>query len=50
MKLINKLLIVAFLLGGSNACDNLDLDLQQDPNQITPEKASLNDLYNNVQL
>ena len=50
MKLINKLLIVAFLLGGSNACDNLDLDLQQDPNQITPEKASLNDLYNQVQL
>lgn len=39
-----------FLLGGSNACDNLDLDLQQDPNQITPEKASLNDLYNQVQL
>ena len=50
MKLINKLLIVAFLLGGSNACDNLDLDLQQDPNQITPEKASLNDLYNQIQL
>ena len=43
MKFINKILIVVFLLGSINGCDNLDFDLQQDPNQITPEQASLND-------
>ena len=50
MKFINKILIVAFLLGFTNACDDLDLDKLTDPNQISPEKASLNDLYNNIQL
>ena len=50
MKFIYKLLIVAFLVGVTNSCDNTDLDLQVNPNAITPEKASLNDLYNNIQL
>ena len=50
MKFITKILIITFLLGVTNACDNLDLDLQTNPNAITPEKASLNDLYNNIQL
>ena len=50
MKFITKILIITFLLGVTNACDNLDLDLQTDPNAITPEKASLNDLYNNIQI
>lgn len=50
MKIINKIFIVIFILGAVSACDNLDLDLQQDPNQISPEQASLNDLYNNIQL
>jgi len=50
MKFFNKLLIVVFVLGMTTACDNTDLDLLDNPNAITPENASLNDLYNNVQL
>lgn len=50
MKFISKTLVIAFVLGFASSCDNLDMDLQQDPNQITPEKASLNDLYNSIQL
>lgn len=50
MKFINKTLIIVFLLGFVSSCDNLDMDLQVDPNQITPDKASLNDLYNSIQL
>ena len=50
MKFINKILVIVFLLGFTNACDNLKLDLQENPNAITPEKASLNDLYNSIQL
>lgn len=49
MKFFNKMLIVALVLGFS-ACDNLELDLQDNPNAVTPENASVNDLYNNVQL
>lgn len=50
MKFFNKLLIVVFVLGMTTACDNTELDLLDSPNAITPENASLNDLYNNVQL
>lgn len=49
MKFINKLLIIA-LLWSFSACDSTDLELQQDPNAVTPDNASVNDLYNNVQL
>ncbi|PHN07227.1 SusD/RagB family nutrient-binding outer membrane lipoprotein [Flavilitoribacter nigricans] len=49
MKFFNKMLIVALVLGFS-ACDNFELDLQDNPNAVTPENASVNDLYNNVQL
>jgi len=37
-------------LGLSSSCENLDLDLQESPNSLAPENASLNDLYNNIQL
>ena len=50
MKFINKLIVVLFVLGLATSCENLDLDLQDNPNAITPENASLNDLYNSVQL
>lgn len=49
MKFFNKMLIVALVFGFS-ACDNFELDLQDNPNAVTPENASVNDLYNNVQL
>lgn len=50
MKFFNKILIVALFLVGFSACDNFELDLQDNPNAVTPENASVNDLYNNVQL
>lgn len=50
MKFINKLLFFFLLLGFITACDQTELDLLDNPNAITPDKASLNDLYNNIQL
>ncbi|MCB0632119.1 MAG: SusD/RagB family nutrient-binding outer membrane lipoprotein [Saprospiraceae bacterium] len=49
MKLFNKIMIVALFFGLS-ACDALELDLQDNPNSVTPDNASVADLYNNVQL
>lgn len=49
MKFINKLLLLALIVGFV-ACDATDLDLQDNPNAVTPEKASVNDLYNEIQL
>lgn len=49
MKLF-KYLLILFIAVGSVACDMTDLDLQDNPNAVTPENASVNDLYNNVQL
>lgn len=39
-------LIVCF---GLFACDS-NLDLQENPNEVTPDIANVNDLYNNIQL
>lgn len=51
MKLINKLFILVLALGlVTTSCENTDLDLLDNPNAITPDQASLNDLYNNIQL
>lgn len=48
MKFITKLFLLALIVGFV-ACD-AELDLQDDPNAVTPENASVNDLYNNIQL
>ncbi len=50
MKFIKKLLIVFLVLGFVGSCNNLDLDLQDNPNQISPEQGSLNELYNAIQI
>ena len=50
MKIINRLIVVFFVLALASSCENTDLNLLDDPNSITPENASLNDLYNSVQL
>ncbi len=51
MKFINKLFLILLVVGlGTTACENTELDLLDNPNAITPESASLNDLYNQVQL
>lgn len=49
MKFINKLFIIALVFGISS-CDMTDLDLTANPNEVTPENASVNDLYNKIQL
>ncbi len=49
MKLINRLLIVALVFFVSS-CQLTELDLQQDPNSAAPENASVDDLFNNIQL
>ena len=48
MKYINKLLLLALIIGFV-ACDT-NLDLQENPNAVTPDNASVADLYNQIQL
>jgi len=48
MKFITKLFLLALIVGFV-ACDT-DLDLQQNPNAVTPDKASVGDLYNAIQI
>jgi len=50
MKLINKLLLVALVLGMASACELTELDLQENPNGASEDQANVNDLYNSVQL
>lgn len=50
MKFIYKLSIVAITILLVSACDSTNLDLQEDPNAVAPAAASVNDLYNNIQL
>ena len=51
MKFINKIFLLVMVVGlVATSCDNTDLDLLDNPNAITPENASLNELYNQIQL
>ena len=50
MKFINKLSFIALSFMLLTACDSTELDLLDNPNAITPDKVSINDLYNNIQL
>ena len=50
MKLIYKLLMVIGVFSFTFSCTSFELDLLENPNAIAPENASLNDLYNNIQL
>ena len=49
MKFINRLLSIILIIAVVS-CDNTEFDLQDDPNAVTAENASVNDLYNNIQL
>lgn len=49
LKFLYKFLIVA-VVWGLSACDATDLDLQDDPNAVTPEQADIDFLYNGVVL
>jgi hypothetical protein len=48
MKSIYKLLLIVLLFGGISACEQTDLDLQDNPNAVTPDKADPNFLLNNI--
>lgn len=48
MKFITKLFLLVFIVGFI-ACDT-ELDLQDNPNAVTPDNASVGDLYNAIQL
>ncbi|MEM8526355.1 MAG: SusD/RagB family nutrient-binding outer membrane lipoprotein [Bacteroidota bacterium] len=50
MKFITKIFVVALFAAAFSACDNTELALQENPNAITADKASVNDLYNSIQL
>ncbi|WP_235296892.1 SusD/RagB family nutrient-binding outer membrane lipoprotein [Portibacter marinus] len=50
MKLIYKMLMVIGIFAFTSACTSFELDLLENPNAVAPENASLNDLYNNIQL
>lgn len=50
MKFINRIFAIIFASLVAFSCANTELDLQDNPNAITPENASLNDVYNAVQL
>ena len=45
MKIYNKLIVLVMLVLSISACDELDENLQN-PTQVTPEGASLDDVYN----
>ncbi|WP_268123143.1 SusD/RagB family nutrient-binding outer membrane lipoprotein [Roseivirga pacifica] len=49
MKIYNKLIVLMMFALCISACDELDENLQN-PTQVTPEGASLDDVYNSVQL
>ncbi len=49
MKFVNKILLIFAFVGFISACD-LDLDQQINPNALDPSTASLDDLYNSIQL
>ena len=48
MKFITKLFLLALIVGFV-ACDS-ELDLQDNPNAVTPDNASVEDLYNSIQI
>ncbi|RMD75619.1 MAG: SusD/RagB family nutrient-binding outer membrane lipoprotein, partial [Bacteroidetes bacterium] len=49
MKFLNKLFILVLVLGVAS-CNMTDLDLQDNPNAVSPDQANPNDLFNNIQL
>lgn len=50
MKLLTKIGLFSLVLTLFMACDSVELDLQDNPNSVSPEQADINDLYNNAQL
>jgi len=50
MKLINKILIVGLIFMMSSCSEVFDLDINDNPNAVSPEDANIEFLYNNAQI
>lgn len=50
MKVAYKILLVLLLLVSISACEQTELNLQENPNAVSPEKADANFLLNSVLL
>jgi len=50
MKFLNKIMILAVVFFFASCQDFAELDFLDDPNAVSPENASIEDLYNNIQL
>jgi len=50
MKLINKILIVGLIFTMSSCSEVFDLDINESPNAVSPDDASIEFLYNSAQI
>ena len=50
MKFINKFLFVTFIFVFASCGDFTELDFLDNPNEVAPENANADDLFNNIQL
>ena len=50
MKFINKFLFVSFIFLFASCGDFTELDFLDDPNEVAPENANIDNLFNNIQL
>ncbi|NNE26263.1 MAG: SusD/RagB family nutrient-binding outer membrane lipoprotein [Saprospiraceae bacterium] len=50
MKFINKFLFVSFIFLFASCGDFAELDFLENPNEVAPENANADDLFNNIQL
>ena len=50
MKFIKRCFLAALALALVSSCELTELDLQDNPNRVSPENANVDDLYNAIQL
>jgi len=50
MKFINKLLFVSFIFLFASCGDIAELDFLDNPNEVAPENANIDNLFTNIQL
>ena len=50
MKIINKILIIGLIFMMSSCSEVFDLDINENPNAVSPDDASIEFLYNNAQI
>ncbi len=50
MKFINRILFVSFIFMFASCADFTELDFLDNPNEVSPENANIDNLFNNIQL